>query len=297
MSSEPEESQTDQVFLGNYCVSFVDLLGQREALHQQALLPQPTSADEKEAFLKTLRASVGSISALQKHAKGLLTASKPADKSGLRRLLSFEDQKLWDEMSELKITTQNWSDGILSYSCLGDPQVKCQMNNVFQLFVLTGTLCFVGLASKRPIRGALEIAWAVELSPGELYGAAVAGAYELESSVAGYPRIVIGSQLIQFINMHCANTATDSFSQNDRVLAQICQKMIAEDADGHPILHYLGEEFQQSISKGAHTELYDMAKRFVHVQLLAHQENKNSKLAFRYAHLADYFESHPPIET
>lgn len=284
----------DEIFVGNYCVSFIDLLGQREALHKQALLPQPTSEDEKKALLHTLRSSIGSIASLQKQAESLLAASKPNKKSALRAQLSHDEQKLWDEMQLAKVTTQRWSDGLMSFACLGDKQVKCQMNNVFQLFGLAGTLCFIGLASKRPVRGALEIAWGVELHHGELYGAAVARAYELESEVAGYPRIVIGPEMLRFLDLHCKNPATDPFSQNDRALAQLCQDMIVEDADGHALLHFLGDTFQKSISTSSHIELYKRAKEFVLEQFLDHQAKKNAKLAFRYAHLMRYFDAHPP---
>jgi hypothetical protein len=139
-----------------------------------------------------IRESIGAIASLQQQAELILTAATRGDQTGLRATLDSSDQALWDEMATSRVTTQRWSDGLLSYCCLGDKQVKCQMSSIFKLFVLAGAHCFLGLAKGQPVRGALEVGWGIELHPGELYGAVVARAYELESEVAGYPRIVIG---------------------------------------------------------------------------------------------------------
>jgi aminoglycoside/choline kinase family phosphotransferase len=168
------------------------------------------------------------------------------------------------------------------------------MNGVFGLFCLAGTLCFLGLANKRPVRGAIEIAWGVELYPGELYGAAVARAYELESDVAQYPRIVVGSEAVKYLRLHLANTELDPFSLNDKALAELCLSMLVQDIDGYWLLHYLGEEFQYAVSHSHHAELYTAALNFVHEQLSAHQANRNTKISFRYSHLMQYFDDHPP---
>jgi hypothetical protein len=168
------------------------------------------------------------------------------------------------------------------------------MNSVFKLFVRAGAHCFLGLAKGQPVRGALEIAWGVELHPGELYGAVVARAYELESEVAGYPRIVIGQQLLKFIDLHCLTTANDPFTRYDRTLAHICRDMISVDDDSNAVLNYLGPGFRFITSPEIHYELYDRARKFVQSQLRSHQESKNSKLAFRYVQLASFFEAFPP---
>lgn len=227
----------------------------------------------------------------------MLKASTPNPDSKLRASLPKELQDSWDEMQRTKLTTQRWSDGLVSFACLGDENIKCHLNDVYGLFTLAGSLCFMGLASKRPIRGAIEVAWGVELHPGEIYGAAVARAYELESYVAGYPRIVIGQEMLKFLDLQCQNPKTDPFSQFDRALATRCREMILKDADGHTFLHYLGPAFFHAVTHSAHGELYKKAHQFVVEQLHEHQTAQNSKLAFRYLHLLQYFNAHPPPPT
>jgi hypothetical protein len=279
----------------NYCLSFLDLLGQREALRGQGLLPNFKSEDEKEKFQSVVKDSIGAIFRLQQQAEEILGGilEKRSD-SPERAKLSPEEQKIWDEMQMARVTTQRWSDGLVSFVCLGDQNVKCPMNGVFGIFALAGSVCLLGLANGRPIRGAIDVAWGMELRPGELYGPAVARAYELESEAAKYPRILVGPQAVQFLEAHHRNPEQDRFSQYNRALAGVCLGMLLQDADGRVILHYLGEEFRKSVSQALHSELYTKARKFVGEQLDEHRRSGNSKLAFRYSHLALYFDEHPP---
>lgn len=240
---------------GNYCVTFIDLLGQRAALRGQGLLPPFQTEEERSSLNETLRKSVGAIIKLQKQAEEMLEPLlRPRHDSHYRAALAPELHGLWDEMKATRLKTQRWSDGLVSFAFLGDKDIKCRMNGVFSLFGLAGTLCLMGLATKNPIRGAIEVAWGVELHPGELYGAAVARSYELESEVAQYPRIVVGQEAIKLLEAHAANSAQDVYSQNDRALAKVCLSMLLQDLDGNFFIHYLGDEFQKSISQAQHED-------------------------------------------
>lgn len=275
----------------NYCVSFIDLLGQRDALKGQALLPHFSSEDERRNFITTLKGTIGAILALQERASDMMaigTRDAPLPAS-----IAQEHQGVWDEMMRTRVHSQRWSDGLVSFVCLRDQEIKCPMNGIYNIIGQAGSLCLLGLASRHPLRGAIDIAWGVELLPGELYGAAVARAYELESEVAQYPRIVVSDRTIQFLESHITNTGQDVFSENNRELARLCYSMLIRDADGVALVHYLGKEFQQAISQGQHAHLYSEARIFVLEQLNTHQASRNSKLAFRYVNLLNYFDAHP----
>ncbi|WP_313953747.1 hypothetical protein [Accumulibacter sp.] len=296
MTTETKSSDRELV-AHNYCLAFIDLLGQRDAMRGQGLLKPIESEGQREAFHDVLRNSIGAIIKLQERAEEML---RPILEENLdsphRSALSPEQQAIWDAMERTRIETQRWSDGLVSFVCLGDTDMRCRMNGVFGIFVLAGTLCLLGLATGRPIRGAIEIAWGIELHPGELYGPAVARAYELESEIAQYPRIVLGPEAVKFLDAHAANAEQDIFSQNDRELAALCLKMLVRDADGRWILHYLGDTFQNSVTHGYHVELHGAARKFVLDQLLTHRAQRNTKLSFRYSHLLQYFDAHPPTK-
>jgi hypothetical protein len=100
-------------------------------------------------------------------------------------------------------------------------------------FSFSGAMCFLGLASGRPVRGAIETAWGVEIYPGELYGAVLARAYELESNVAKYPRIVVGPETVKLLHVFSKNDSEDIYSESDKSLAELCLNMLIQYADGH----------------------------------------------------------------
>ena len=100
--------------------------------------------------------------------------------------------------------------------------------------------------------------------------------------------------MVKFLQLHLNNPEQDPFSQNDKALAKICLGMVVQDADGNWLLHYLGEAFQYAVSHSQHAELFAAARKFVCEQLVKHQANLNTKLAFRYSHLLAYFDAHPP---
>lgn len=297
MSITSHKTDSD-ISIGNYCVSFIDLLGQQVALKNQGLLPAFKSDKDRKQFNRTLKESIGAILGLQHLAEEMMHGMvNRAPNSTFRTALPDHQKDTWDEMLHTRLTTQRWSDGLVSFVCLGDSDVKCKMNGVYGLFCQAGTLCLLGLAGRHPVRGAIEVAWGAELRPGELYGAAVARAYELESGVAQYPRIVIGPEAVKLLETHSANQEQDPFSKADNALARLCRDMLIQDVDGHWLLHYLGEAFQFAVSQGHHAELYAAARKFVCEQLIEHRANCDTKLALRYSHLLQYFDDHPPTSS
>ena len=279
----------------NYLISFIDLLGQRDALKGQGLLPIFNSEEDRNQFNATLKDSIGAIVKLQDRADNMLSeGQQEPPESPFRTSLSAEHKAIFDAMLQTRVTTQRWSDGLVSFVRLGDNDIKCPLNGVFNIFGSAGSLCFMGLATQRPIRGAIDVAWGVEIHPGELYGAAVARAYELESFHAQYPRIVVSSRVVDFLQAYKNNLEQDIYSANNRALAELCLGMLKQDVDGLWILHYLGDRFRQAVTHSHHNELYVEARKFVEQQLQLHQKTNNSKLAFRYFHLLQYFNAHKP---
>jgi plasmid stabilization system protein ParE len=169
------------------------------------------------------------------------------------------------------------------------------MNGVFAIIAQAGAMCLLGLGMRHPVRGSVEIGWGVELAPGEIYGAIVARAYELESLVAGYPRIVVGRTVYEFLRSHADNETPGVAAQIDRELARKCLGMLAEDEDGYLMVDYLGDGFRDAVTKGQHTVLYDHARPFVLEQFHLHRSNLDAKLAPRYAWLLRYFDARAPL--
>ncbi|MCK9376036.1 MAG: hypothetical protein M0P73_07805 [Syntrophobacterales bacterium] len=279
----------------NYCIGFVDLLGQREEYKNEGLIPNFTSNQERELFNQKIKKTIVPIFALQKDAESMMETALTHNPE-YKKIFPPELYESYVRMRKTNVKRQRWSDGLVFFTSLGDPDIKCPLTGIFGLFGLAGSLCFMGLARKQPIRGAIDIAWGLELHDGELYGAAVAKAYELESFVAQYPRIIVSERTINFLEAHRQNMNSDIYSQCNRQLADKCLHMLAEDVDGNFIIHYLGDVFRECISKNLHNDLYQKAIDFIQKQLEKHQRSKErvdaNKLSFRYSHLLSYFAAH-----
>lgn len=214
--------------------------------------------------------------------------------SQLRSMLTRDAQLEYSEMRKMRLSTQYWSDGLVAFASLGEPTIKCKMNSVLSIFGLAGTECLAGLASGAPIRGAIDIAWGVELRPGELYGAAIANAYELESCFAKHPRMLVSELTIDFLKATIQRPENDKFVQYERNLAQICYDMVLLDEDGRFILHYLGDKFRNAVTKGHHDTLYEAARKFVSTEHERFIKEADTKLEPRYRTLLNYFNKFPP---
>jgi hypothetical protein len=153
----------------------------------------------------------------------------------------------YKELHKCRIVTQRWSDGLVQFTALGYPDVKVPMKAIFCMFGNLGSLCLLGLAKKCPVRGAIEVAWGIGLHPEELYGCAVAKAYHLESEVAQYPRIVIGSYMFDYLRKMVAEQPKTPADQLNQKMAEMCVDMLLEDMDGWQIIHYLGDGFKQAL--------------------------------------------------
>lgn len=277
----------------NYCACFIDLLGQKELLKGQSILPDKSHIEEYKAFVHSANKSIGAIEKLQKHAAFFMEG---ADKSvSMRDQIPKKELAAYDEMKAPKPKQQRWSDGLVLYHSLATDKLKCPMNAVVQIFMMSGMLCLLGLVQKTPIRGAIEISWGVELHNNELYGAVVANSYTLESEVAQYPRIVVGKYTIEYLNAHIqqALNPNDKIAIYNKSLAILCLGMTAVDKDGCHILDYLGSSFKKSVlinDADDRPSFYEQANQFVCSQYEYFTQNKDIKLSKRYALLKSYFE-------
>ena len=278
---------------GNYCISFIDLLGQRDAFRGQGLLPTTNSGPDGTAIDRVLRDTIGPTLQLQQDVEAMMKAVSGDLDSPRRLSLSTKERAVYDEMQLKRVKTQYWSDGFVRFVCLGDGAVKCLLNGITEIFQFSGYFCLLGLARRHPVRGAIDISWGVELPHSGLYGPVVANAYELESKVAQYPRIVVGQRVVDFLEASLANASDDPYAMANRAWAGLCRDMLCKDADGCWIVHYLGDAFQFSVTDTNHRFLHDRARTFVIEQLAKHRRLEDDKLAPRYSQLLNYFDAHP----
>ena len=101
--------------------------------------------------------------------------------------------------------------------------------------------------------------------------------------------MLIEDELHRYIELRRQADGTDAFDALNRDLAEQCTKLLAVDDDGHLFLYYLGGGLPL-VSDATGEPIVRKAYEFVVDQSRRHQEAKDSKLAFRYSLLRDYFE-------
>jgi hypothetical protein len=105
-----------QYITDNYCVSFIDLLGQRDSFRAQGWLPVIKTVADRTNFDGILKKSIGAILGLQRDADDLVGAMLTKPDSPFRLALDEVQRAIWDQVSQKQIQTQYWSDGLIRFA-------------------------------------------------------------------------------------------------------------------------------------------------------------------------------------
>jgi hypothetical protein len=272
----------------NYAGAFIDLLGQRERIDKFSRLPDMNDPVTRAEFMTTIKTTVGSLNSVRK----LLTTYYSASD----RATTFKNVpgSIRDEAKRLirrDVHFQHFSDGILAYTPIANEILPVPQIGIYALMMSCGLLTLTSLAAESPIRGGLEIGWGIEYEPEHLFGSVVSRAYRLESEIAGYPRFVIGEQLHDYLLMHMKTQSHDTESDMRQRSSKLCLELLIADDDGYPVVDYLGKIFRSHLTTGFDRTTVLKAYSFVLSQSQKHKEMRNTKLAFRYSLLRNYFES------
>jgi len=267
--------------VSNYAAVFIDILGQRDSMKGCGLVP-----DNKDDFLAVAKKSIGVISQLH---SSFNTFYESLTKATMNLKIPEEHRDKYSHLQAATLKFQRFSDGLVVFISLAEDSTHSPINGVYGLIASSGSLCLLGLAGKNPIRGGAEIAWGVELNESELYGCVVAKSYELESEVAKYPRIILGDEIINYLQVLSQNMEKDINSQYRKKMAETCIEMVCETPDGNHMVDFLGEGFRKYIASTLDATVYNEALSYVEEQLAHWRNEKNSKLTGRYKTLHEYF--------
>lgn len=271
----------EKIQLCNYAVAFIDLLGQKEEMLDRHL------PDNPEEALKLVKRSVGRIIGTQNNFQKFFDGFTKGE--SVYSLLPPNTKERVPDMAPGQLNWQRFSDGFVIYVPLGDGLVKSPINSIFGMLLAAGAHCTIGLAASSPLRVGIDVAWGVEYRPGELYGAALGYAYQLESQVAKWPRVVVGDGLVEYLQHNVMNPASNPSLQHRKIMSEICLSLIKPDTDNQNIIHYLGKEFRRCSKGVLNNDLWTKAQRFIEDQLQHWQAVGNNKLSERYLELLSYY--------
>jgi len=276
----------ESLVFGHYLVAFVDLLGQRDKLRKFAAIPTEQNGAEHQEFVALVKDTIGAVDDLQQTSRRFFDQFGKSEQDSI-----LQHMPGLHKYNKTEIKFQHFSDGLVIYVPLKEDDGYSPAKGVYAALAACGMLCLIGLAKKRPVRIGVAIGIAAELRDNELYGKAVAEAYEAESFVAQYPRVVVTNDVLSYLK----EKAGQQCDKNDfgcklkSGLAEQSIKMLSPDFDGRIIVNYLGEFFRNHLLAGVDDGLNNIAYQYVSEELARQQEKQNTKLAFRYSLLHGYF--------
>jgi len=284
------------VDISYYVVAFMDVLGQQEQLRALDELPDKNDAAQMESFVAALKQTYGVVTGMRdSFQKFFKSFSKGQIDPAKLRQLSPEQRKQYAELTSNPIQFQRFSDSIVVFLSLRTDRFKLPTGGIFGVLGAAATSFLVGLAAGHPVRGGIDLGVGMEMTKGEIYGSALARAYSLESKVSIYPRIVLGEELIKYLQLTLRQKLEDIYAAASKQMAQCCLDMIAVDDDGHPFLDYLGPGFKKHIAYELDGKVIQMAYEQVLKNSERYKREHNTKLAFRCTLLRKYFESRLPL--
>lgn len=284
--------------LGYYCVAFVDLLGQSNALDEIRELP--TTPAQRDAVIEAMRNSVGKVRAIRETFNRYLTQLATPSPAILAQIPSHHH----DVFQKLRLTQiQHWgvSDSFVLAIRLREDPAFAPVNNanaVWAAMFSLAAISLVALAGGIVLRGGVDVGLGTDVFPNETYGPAVVSAYRLESKVAEYPRIVVGDSLTKYLR-YLANMQEDPLRPGGETVARsamLCGELVCNAPDdGRAMVHFLSRSmFKDSPELDG---LAERARVWVVRELQKHVAEGNQVLKGRYERLLTYFDASLPRPT
>lgn len=275
------------IIFQDYVVGLIDFLNQGSQLEMLNAIPD--NDDQKPQFIDAAKRTIGVVDCFRKVFQEQfkqMTARLPSAK---RELLNEEQKEDYDRFTAVEIGCQHFSDTTVIYSPLVNRKGALTLHGVHSLLIAAGSTLLSALAAKVAFRGGIDVGVGVEYWPNEIYGPVLRHAYNLESAVAEYPRIVLGNEVMAFIQHTIANTEPGLQPALNRDVASACTALICVDQDGVPIVDYLSQAFRDLARGLDYDSVIGTARKFVEDEHERFKREKNHKLALRYARLRQYF--------
>lgn len=290
MDSDLDED-TKMESMSNHVVAFIDILGQKDLLRQMTFIP--TCEEEWEKILPLMQQTKGAVDAFRHGFDSLLQDFKnytlPA-----RKFENPNQQKIYDSIGACGLSMHSFSDFILIHSSVGDTKTNYPIIDIWHMLILCAHMFVTMLRVGKPIRGGIALGPAFD---GELYGNPYCVAYDLESSCAKWPRIVVHEELARYIWCQDGQNETDPRRPINVGFQDMCRNLLAVDVDGQIIVDYMGSAYRETlaVNPAGHKDFckhLHMAFEFALSEQKRFRGEKNHKLALYYHMLARYMAVH-----
>jgi hypothetical protein len=258
--------------LGYHLAVFLDVQGQREKFKGLRL---PKTSDEHAAVQKVLNDTVGFV-------LGLRTT--------FRKNFEAFEAGISGKKGHLQPRFVGFSDSFVVSVPLAPVNGDMEpLVRIFSALSSASTIMMTAFASKHSVRGGIEVGLGVGIGPEEIYGTALGDAYELESKIAKYPRVLIGNTFWDYL---CSVRKEFGNSKSNTLCAMVQKIMdLTAEENGERYLDYLGEVMSKLARPGEAKIMVQPGYDFIVAEHGKFVAAKNEKLAERYQKLRVYYES------
>jgi len=286
-----------EINIYNYVVVFLDLLGQKERLAElPKLVPNEGFTPELKRIIQdTYGATFAFREIFRNYFEG--HENHKVDPKLLEGLTDTQ-VGLFNRMVSSKIHLQYMGDAIVLYSKLINEPGELNIRSILMMLGNCALAMLLQFGRGNPIRGAIEIGVAMDWEEFGIYGSAFHSAYSLESSVAKYPRVLIGDELLKYLQLWEKEKGIDELTTVNKEVARRCFSVICEDIDGRAILDFLSPDLPGIFGHSAGDAQFKVLRKsveegfsFVSREYKRFVNEKSSELAFRYALLREYYMS------
>lgn len=300
-----EHSEQQAMHYCAYLVAFFDILGQRDKMSKIALPPLEDDADKNDKFKQEILQVYNNVITFRNF---MVDSIKAFIQSGIEDSAIPDQAKafIW-KLREHPIKYHSFADSTIIHVRLKDDEMRYAGRAIYGVLCAAAVTFNAYLAKGIPIRGGIDIGFAMNIGSDEIYGPALASAYHLESKIAGYPRIVAGQHFVAYLN-ELSNSAPKTNEENcNQLLARRCLSLLMSDDDGNVIVDHTGE-YMRSILQKIHgiSDAMSKAYNFTCSEYEKHKNARNEAesvgnaealrrctiLASRYELLKQYYEKH-----
>jgi hypothetical protein len=272
----------------NYWVAAcLDIVGQTEAMKDIDFVNSQMSDEERKLFEQGVKKVYKSTQLLHDTIERWVEKSEKTPPPFQN--LNDKEKQFWETTNGRPLRWQRFSDGLIVYASLADPLAQSPIRPIYFMIGGCAAAMLLLLAHETPIRGGIAMGAACEFRPNELYGPVLATAHKLESKVAGYPRVVVDNRVHEYLVGIHRSTGGGKRGDSDRAIAAHCLELLSTDVDGNEVVDYLGEGFRAHTGLSKTDPIFDKIEKFIESEYDKHRTDKNTKLAFRYALLFNYF--------
>ena len=280
-----QNNRMDNYELSWYLGAFLDVLGQGEKLRELRKLP--TNETEREETQKVLKETAGHI-LRQRELLEIYFEQYREPSSIFGSLPPNVQEKIHSARKAAQY--RYFSDSIIMMVNLkNEDEHFTPMNAVHGNIAACSYLLLLSLVDGKPIRGGLDVGLGITITPDEVYGPVLARAYCLESKVAKSPRIVVGDELWDYLNVVEKQKPHSLLGQMAVGLATVTKKYITTDSDGLRILDFLGKQITNLLPKDERRQLFIRAENYVMEQHACWKDRKHEGLEEGYGRLREYF--------